>query len=241
MSRLLLILIVFFSLTSCSKIYNMMRKDVDTEGKTGIKSKFNDDNKIYTTNRLFTYDVQQIDAARELNYKMELLAIPGKFTGGTKIKYKCYYTEENLTNEEKEMYLDSNQPYKWDITNVMEDKEGVWIHPPRSYTLEKLELSPFPSIDFPTKVGDKWSYKMYIGAGWGELKGKIVKSDFIVEKVEYSENDSSNFTARVKAETYFDEENRLCNAVFDFDSQLGFTNLSYVFNDSTKLEMKMVE
>jgi len=241
MSKLLLILIIFFSITSCSKIYNMLWKDVDSEGKTGIKSKFNDDNKIYTTNRLFTYDVQQIDAARELNYKMELLVIPGKFTGGTKIKYKCYYTEENLTAEEKEMYIDSNKPYKWDITNVMEDKEGVWIHPPRSYTLKKLELSPFPSIDFPTKVGDKWSYKMYIGAGWGELKGKIVKSDFIVDKVEYSESDSSNFTARVKAESYFDEENHLCNAEFYFDSYLGFTTMKYVFDDSTKVEISLVK
>jgi len=241
MPKLLLVFIVLFSFTSCSKIYSALRKDVDTEGQSGIKSKYNDDNKIYTTNRLFTYDVHQIDSARELNYKMELLVIPGKFNGGTKIKYKMYYTDENLTPEERVSYLDSNKAYKWNITNVMEDDEGVWIHPPRSYTLEKMELSPFPEIKFPVKMGDNWSNRMYIGAGWEELRGKTVSADFIIDKVEYLKNDSLNFTARIKAETYFDEENHLCHAVFDFDSQLGFTNMSYVFNDSTKVEIRLVE
>jgi len=240
-NRLLLILLLVGVFSSCSKIYSVLRKDVDSEGKTDIKSKFNDDNKVYTTNRLFSYNVHQIDAARELNYKMELLVIPGKYNGGTKIKYKLYYTEENLTLKEREEYIDSNKLYKWDITNVMEDDEGVWIHPPRSYTLEKLQLSPFPQIDFPAKIGDNWASRMYIGAGWGDLRGKTVSSDYIVESVKYSETDSLNFTARVKAETYFDEENHLCKAVFDFDSQLGFTNMSYVFDDSTKVEIRLVE
>lgn len=241
MSKLLLILIILFSLSSCSKIFTIMRKDTDTEGKTDIKSKFNDDNKIYTTNRLFTYDVHQIDSARELSYKMELLVIPGKMSGGTKIKYKYYYPSEILTSEERKAYLDSIKNYKIEITSITEDPKSIFVHPPRAFSLKALQLSPFPQIDFPTKAGYNWSAKMYIMAGWGELNGETVKYNFVVDKVEYSETDSLNFTARIKAESYIDEENHLCNAMFDFDSQLGFTNMSYAFDDSTKVEMRMVE
>jgi phosphoribosyl 1,2-cyclic phosphodiesterase len=162
---ILITLLLTITLTSCSKIYSTLRKDDDTEGKTDIKSKFNDDNKIFTNDKLFTYDVHQVDAARELNFKMELLVIPGKFTGGKKIKYKLYYTDKNLTLEEHENYLDTNKLYKWDITNVMEDDKSIWIHPPRSYSLEKMQLTPFPQIDFPTKAGNNWSSRMHIAAG----------------------------------------------------------------------------
>lgn len=138
---------------------SIVRKDVDSEGENGIKSKYNADNLIFTTGKLMNYSVSQKNKEKVLDFKLELLVIPGKISGGTKIKYKYYYQDENLTKAEKLDYLDTVKFFKWEITNVMEDDNGVWIHPPRSYSLECLELSPFPQIKFPVTLGQTWSGK----------------------------------------------------------------------------------
>lgn len=228
-------------LTSCSKIYTYFRRNNDTEGKTEIKSKFNDDNIVYTNESSRSYEVHQTLKDREINFKLELLVIPGKMSGGTKIKYKYYYTPEALTLEERITYLNSDVNYKSEITSVMEDVNHIFLHPPRSFSLKSLQLSPFPQIDFPVKKGYSWKAKMFIGSGWGDLNGKTIKYDFIIDEVKYLDNDTLNYTAKVIAKSYVENENHLCNAIFNFDSKLGFTRLRYDFDNTTKIEFNLVE
>ncbi len=213
----------------------MFRKDVDSEGKNEIKSKFNSDNLIFTNEKTLSYSVTQIYKEKFLDFNLELLVIPGKINGGTKIKYKYYYPSDNLNEVEKLKYLDTVKLFKWEITNVMEDDNGVWIHPPRSYSLECLELSPFPQIKFPVTLGQTWSGKMYIGSGWGELKGKIVEFKYDLVELEYT-SDSKNYVAKIKGISYFDSiNNPYCTLNFEFDSQGGFTKLHYLFADSSSI------
>lgn len=239
--KLIYILLLIFSLTACSRIYTYLRRNNDTEGKSNIKSKYNDNNIIFTNESLITYDVHQVSKNRELNFKLELLVIPGSMSGGTKIKYKYYYGHEMLLEEERKIYLDSTKNHKKEITSVMENSSSIFLHPPRSFSLKSLQLSPFPQINLPVKQGAKWSARMFIGTGWGDLNGKLVKYDFSVDEVNYFKDDTLNYTAIVKAKSYFDEENQLCTAEFYFDSRRGFTKMVYDFADSTKVHFTLIQ
>src|SRR5690554_7071209 len=75
----------------------------------------------------------------------------------------------------------------------MEDVNHIFLHPPRSFSLKSLQLSPFPQIDFPVKKGYSWKAKMFIGSGWGDLNGKTIKYDFIIDEVKYLDNDTLNY------------------------------------------------
>ena len=146
-----------------------------------------------------------------------------------------------LIEEERKVYLDSTKNHKKEITSVMENSSSIFLHPPRSYSLKLLQLSPFPQINLPVNQGANWSARMFIGTGWGDLNGKLVKYDFLVDEINYFKNDTLNYTAIVKAKSYFDEENQLCTAEFYFDSKRGFTKMNYVFADSTKVYFTLIQ
>jgi hypothetical protein len=45
-------------------------------------------------------------------------------------------------------------------TGVYEDKEWIFLHPPRSGLFEILEFCPFPIIKFPLSISKTWDYKL---------------------------------------------------------------------------------
>src|SRR5690554_8114451 len=101
-------------------------------------------------------------------------------SGGTKIKYKYFYTPEALTLEERITYLNSDVNYKSEITSVMEDVNHIFLHPPRSFSLKSLQLSPFPQIDFTVKKDYILKAKIFICNRCVDLMGKKIKYDFIM-------------------------------------------------------------
>src|SRR5690554_2945021 len=113
--KLLIIFLLFVLCISCGKIIDVFSKDLDTEYRTDVKSKFNHDNKILIEGKEYLYKVVQKDKNRILNFDLILKTIPGNYSNGTKIKYKHYYNDEFLTEEEKSLYLDSIKFYKWNI------------------------------------------------------------------------------------------------------------------------------
>ncbi len=232
MKNYFLIFTIIVICSSCSLFFKILRKNVDSEGKTNVKSKYNQDNVIFKNNSSITYNVQQKLKEKIIDFDLTLIVIPGKMNGGTKIKYKYYYTSNNLTESEKSKYLDTIKFFKGEITNVIEDSTKLFIHPPRSYSLEKMELSPFPIVKFPAKKGLKWASKMFIGAGWGELAGKTIEFNYSINNVNFFDN---YYTANISALSSFDSDKKYCIATFDFHSSKGFTKLNYVFSDSTEI------
>jgi NAD+--asparagine ADP-ribosyltransferase len=131
-------------LTSCGQIRKNHVKRLDTENRTDVKSKYNDDNSILVEGKEYLYKVVQQDTNRTLKFDLTLKMIPGNYSGATKIKYKHYYKETSLTEEEKALYTDTIKHYKWDITSAHESVNEFLMFPPRSYTLKKLEIAPYP-------------------------------------------------------------------------------------------------
>jgi|GEM_PF-2096973 len=63
---------------------------------------------------------------------------------------------------------------RWQSTSgITENDTVVWVHPPRTGVYKKLELAPFPMIEYPLEVGNRWSWKLLVG-GHYSLPGHAV-------------------------------------------------------------------
>ena len=103
-------------------------------------------------------------------------------------------------------------------TLLLENKENVWIHPPRMGFLNALETCPFPYIKLNKPVGYTWTDKMSIGdhrsnKQWGEWKGRLLL-DYtyeIVGKIKLivvapTTLDITEFRQRLKADNFVEIE-----------------------------------
>lgn len=78
---------------------------------------------------------------------------------------------------------------------------------------------------------------MYIGSGWGELKGKTVEFKYDLVDLDFT-SDSLNYVAQINGISYFDSiNNPYCTVNFVFESQLGYTKLQYLFADSSSINI----
>ena len=54
-------------------------------------------------------------------------------------------------------------------TGMVENKNNIWLHPPRSNFFKILEIAPFPYIKFPKEnKGLQWSDEITIGNHWSD-------------------------------------------------------------------------
>ncbi|HLW41739.1 MAG TPA: hypothetical protein VKY82_05170 [Flavobacterium sp.] len=240
MKFVFILALFIISISSCAQIRKNHAKNLDTEHRTDVESKHNDDNIILITGKEYMYKVIQKDKNRILYFDLVLKTIPGNYSGGTKIKYKHYYKDEFLTEEERKLYLDTTKYYKWDITSAHENEEEFHIHPPRSYTLKKLEIAPFPEVLFPVKKGDKWSTINNIVAGYDEYNMNRIFREYSIEGVKHTTD--STYVAKIKATSNWGKKKnkeKICIAEFEFNSKLGFTKMNFRYTDGTSIEMTM--
>ncbi len=57
-------------------------------------------------------------------------------------------------------------------TGLIENNRNIWLHPPREYLFQILELNPFPYIKSPFEIGHIWEWKLDIGGHWGDKRWK---------------------------------------------------------------------
>lgn len=235
-----LLLFTFIILCSCGKILDLLSKDVDTEYRTDIKSKYNDDNTIFIEGKEYRYNVIQKNQDQVINFELVLKMIPGNYNGETKIKYKYFYSQEGLTEEQILLCIDTVKGFKWEVTSAEESLDYFDMHPPRSYTLNKMELAPFPKIYLPAVKDQENSNVFKIGPGWGDYSFSSIYWQYKIDDVIYR-NDSS-YIAKIKASSNWgkeENENKICDVNFEFNSKLGFTKMVYTYTDSTHIEFLM--
>lgn len=217
-------------------------EELDTEGKTNIHSPYNENNLIYKTNRVFVYEVNQTFRNRHLRFLLDLVVIPGSFNRNeTRIKYKYHYNPEDLNAMElKEFGFDGYGNYANEFTSLMEEKNDIRFHPPRSKTLVCLEAAPFPGLPYKLKKGMRVKEFLYIPKGsWGKLGGSKITWRYEVDSVQYNQ-DSTSYFCRVNA-TADSKKGGHNTLLLDFKSDSGFTRLSYRFQDSTTIEFLLKE
>lgn len=235
---------VFLVLSSCKLAVDVMSSKasqnvgpIDTEGRSDIASPSNSDNKIYTTNRSFIYEVDQRQDKKHIKFELEMMVIPGSFNlNESKLKYKYYYDPKNLKPEElTDFGFDSTGKFRPEFSSFTESGNYFLFHPPRSKTLVCLEAAPFPYVPSIIKKGRKSKQYLFIPRGnWGKLGGSKITWTYEVDSVRYI-HDTIPYSCRINAAA--DSRKGGHNTLqtwFNLDS--GFTKWSYRFEDSTAID-----
>lgn len=164
------------------------------------------DNKIYTIGRRFVYDFVYI--SHQDTFKINFLKVNPplmdslsfiSFIKETNRAWKKVVldsitkntistvqmtVQKESCNEGQSCILyeyiqDNSLPFSTkETTGLIENRNNIWLHPPRERFFKITELNPFPYIKKPYKIGNKWTWALEIGSYWGspewkEWEGKI--------------------------------------------------------------------
>lgn len=133
------------------------------------------------------------------------------------------------------------------FTGLVENEKNIWMHPPREFLFQVLELNPFPYIKFPVVKGRKWRWQLTIGPQWGNPLWKEWDGD-IVNKYKYRIIDTD-----YKLQTAFGElscavvkafaRSRIgaTEATFFFHKTYGFVRFEYVNIDDSTIILDLIE
>lgn len=59
---------------------------------------------------------------------------------------------------------------------IMENEDGMWMHPFRVNQYVLTEVAPFPTVRFPLTEGRSWKAVFFIGRGWGRFSGRATNT-----------------------------------------------------------------
>ena len=228
---------ILILLSSCTAIRN-------TEGKTNIKSKYNDDNIVFKTNSIFKYKVNWIRDADTLQAfiinhlndtvdytTVQLFVVPGKFFGQTKMLWKYVNSEDSIVQT--------------GLTGLKEDENQNWIHPPREgFPCIYIESSTFHSIEFPIFIGKEWESTTVIPKGNYEVIGLDDSRVNKKYKISGKENISTlfgEFSDVWKVNSSAQSKIGLSHHLFYYDDKMGFVYSEYTFSNGDKLTLDLFE
>lgn len=127
-------------------------------------------------------------------------------------------------------------------TGLIENEKNIWLHPPREYLFQILELNPYPYIKFPIEIGHTWSWKLRVGEGWGDKRWKQWKgvAEFnykysIVGKKTIKTNIGNLDCFIVESEAI--SEIGKTELISYFNREYGFVRFEYTNIDNSKLEI----
>jgi hypothetical protein len=151
-----------------------------------------------------------------------------------------FFTQSRLKWE----YLDEKDSViTKEYTGAIEDKDGVWIHPPRSgkpfiYT----ESAPFPQIKYPIDSIQTWKgglagLKGYESIG---LSGEV-SNEYVFSAKQDIQTDYKLFQNCWVIESIGESCIGISTHRYYFDENYGFVYLSYHFPTGEKLILSLLE
>lgn len=234
------------------------------QGDSSI-NRFTRDNIIYSLNREFVYDYYVLKDGRRLKIQS-----PSNIGPSTDFQRAWEFVDILSTNSEKiekisfkvlEGFTNTNQTkvqYKYycnrgysecqfyGTSGVIENKVNLWTHPHRDKYFMILELNPFPFVQQPLRIGNKWKWKLKIGEYWGDQRwkkwsGSILNDyDYEItgkEKLETKIGKIDCWIIRAKAVSSLGQTGLLAY----FSESCGFMKLDFTNIDDTHLVMEIVE
>lgn len=184
--RLILFIVILF-LTMCTPSKNINYNNFKTLNSKWTQdddliNKYNANNKIYRSNRQFIYayyyldsldnkfccEVYQNDFAKKNKIEAGRLAQWKKkdSTQVDKIRLYVYkgksdkisYKEETLIKYDY-FNLYKKKGFLKEITGVVEDSKGVYLHPVRNLCFTSLYLLAYPRVKYPLEIGKSWEVR----------------------------------------------------------------------------------
>ncbi len=275
--QLITMIIVITSCISKSKKDNKDYTLINEEGifvevfdSTNVKqTRFTDNNTIYRKNVAFiysyehktkdnrTYFFKEDPSIEDRRYSWKFIAADSidentilevniKIKEGLEpiIKYDPDYNQTVAQYE----YLtkDKSSPFN-SMSGIIENEKNVWMHPPRDKYFRILELNPFPYIQTPLKVGNKWNWHLKIGDQWAD-KRWITWEGAIENKYTYEITDKKKINTPLGTLECYTIESTATSKLGEtkltslFNTTYGFIELLYTNIDgsTTKLQLKEV-
>lgn len=131
-------------------------------------------------------------------------------------------------------------------TGVIENENNIWVHPPRDRFFRILEINPFPFIQAPYEIGNKWNWSLGIGSFWGDERWKTWEESLdnqyeyeIIDKIKInlSIGDIECYVIQSTATSTIGQTH--LTAYFNID--IGFVKLDYTNIDSTKTVLELIQ
>ncbi|SFT43417.1 hypothetical protein SAMN05216474_0544 [Lishizhenia tianjinensis] len=169
MKNRILILILLISNLSFGQQYDGLHIE---------KRKVDKNNRIYTLGKEFVFNIKITEDDSTLflkendsdNFKLtnNIDSLKISEIHLTMIKPRLF--QRTNTKQTEVCYSYEPNPKIIAFTGIVENKENIWIHPPRSGFFKSLETCPFPYIKLNKPKGYKWTDSMSIGNHWSNEK-----------------------------------------------------------------------
>ncbi len=198
------------------------------------ENRYDRDNIIYTIGREFLYKFSL--TKKGVAIKSEIHYISLKVLGTTK-PFSKFDPDYNQTVIEYSYINEEGVVLSKEKTGVIENKNNIWIHPPRSLDAGILQLSAFPYIKFGNKKKWKWnleaSFEGYQNVNL--INNYRKKRSFIYE----SEYLGSLQCADIKGLT--NSEIGSTSSNFIFNTYYGFVLLEFINIDNTAIRLTLIK
>lgn len=130
-------------------------------------------------------------------------------------------------------------------TGLVENCKNIWLHPPRVGSMKILEITPFPYVVHPIRVGNSYSTNLKIGGYWsteivawsGSIDNQCVyeissKGEFVVGDKVYA-----GYYIEAKASSSVS----IVQSTFFYSPTEGFIYHKHNINDRFFIELKLVD
>jgi hypothetical protein len=193
---------------------------------------------VFKTKRTFTYQIEQYVNTEKITFIIEMRILPIKNTKGALIRYLYKYKPEDIVdlNFQKECPDSLNGYCQRELSTLDKFNGCNFLHPPRTRSLEILEIAPFPQIYLDKK---KWSGVLSIPKNsWGIWEDTKFTWEYSVDSISYKKDSikESYFISSTSSSKFGINTN---NFIFHIDS--GFTSLNYKFQDYGDVYMKLID
>jgi hypothetical protein len=143
--------------------------------------------------------------------------------------------------------LYSDKLYIEEETGVIENKDKLWIHPPRLGYLKFLQFNAYPYIKFPLEINKNWNWNIEVHKDWAKNYSRITwenRSKTIRHQYTFLKDTMLNFSNigtlhcnEVLANTKFGEE-ELEGKIY-YNKKNGIVKLIYFSILNTKVELEL--
>lgn len=190
-----------------------------------------EDNKIFKPGKTFVYNVRGEGDSKEFPDQMFYSVLALK--------------KSQKTNKKQTEVVIHYKPDKgvYQSTGIVENKDNVWLHPPRNGKLKVLETCPFPFVKLPLNEGMTWNDQLLVGEQWSDGKWKGSKLFDLEYRVISFESPSN---PKIMLDQWIIEATAKSDigdtqAKFSFSEEIGFTAMEFVDFNGSKIIFELVD
>ena len=211
---------------------------INRNGDTLFYKKLEDKNIPYQKRWKFV-DKDSVDEETITGYKLTVEKGAGEMFGVEKD-----YTQSVI--EYRPVLNHRTQGGSYSSTGLIENSKNIWMHPNRSALFRITQLNPWPFIQKPYKVGNRYSWSLKTGSSWGDERWltweKTVETKYQYEIIgETSVKIGSKKYPCLEIKGEGTSKLGKTYSTTYFNKTVGFLKIEYTNIDSSKLIIELKE